>query len=79
MRVRHEHMAARKLEAEISELKRGTGYQQYYSVVAVGSGGLTGVGLGVGIQNRGNRLHVHHAQTLVVHRGHPTTSPVHER
>ena len=64
LRERHEHTAARKLEAEISELKRGTGYQQFYSVVAVGSGGLTGVGLGVGIQNRGNRLPVRHSDFI---------------
>ncbi len=64
LRDRHEHEKARALEAEISELKRGTGYQQFYSVVAVGSGGLTGAGIGNGIQNRGNRLPVRHADFI---------------
>jgi rod shape determining protein RodA len=64
LRDRREHTAARRLEKEISELKRGTGYQQFYSVVAVGSGGLTGAGLGRGIQNRGNRLPVRHADFI---------------
>jgi cell division protein FtsW (lipid II flippase) len=64
LRDHREHDAARKIEQEISELKRGTGYQQFYSVVAVGSGGLTGAGLGDGIQNRGNRLPVRHADFI---------------
>jgi rod shape determining protein RodA len=64
LRDQHEHDAARALERQIAELKRGTGYQQFYSVVAVGSGGLTGAGLGRGIQNRGNRLPVRHADFI---------------
>ena len=64
LRDAHQHDEARALEREISELKRGTGYQQFYSVVAVGSGGMHGSGLGRGIQNRGNRLPVRHADFI---------------
>ena len=64
LRDAHQHSEARALEKEISELKRGTGYQQFYSVVAVGSGGIAGAGLGQGIQNRGNRLPVRHADFI---------------
>lgn len=53
-----EHDDAREIERDISRLKQGTGYQQFYSVVAIGSGGLTGAGLGQGLQNRSNRLPV---------------------
>ena len=52
---------SRAVEEEISQLKRGTGYQQFYSVVAIGSGGVTGTGLGRGLQNRSNRLPVRHS------------------
>lgn len=55
---------AAELAQRISELKHGTSYQQYYSVLAVGSGGLTGAGLGQGLQNRGNRLPVRHADFI---------------
>jgi rod shape determining protein RodA len=56
-----EHEAAQRIEERINDLKRGTGRQQYYSVVAIGSGGLLGSGLGDGIQNQGNRVPVRHA------------------
>lgn len=56
-----EHEAAQRIEDRINDLKRGTGRQQYYSVVAIGSGGLLGSGLGDGIQNQGNRVPVRHA------------------
>ena len=41
MRLAREHESAREIEQEISRLKQGTGYQQFYSVVAIGSGGLS--------------------------------------
>lgn len=53
------------LEAEISEFRRGLGYQQYYSVVAIGSGGLYGAGLGHGLQNRTNRVPVRHSDFVM--------------
>lgn len=58
------HAEANQLEREINELKRGTGYQQFYSVVAIGSGGIHGAGYGKGIQNRSNRLPVRHADFI---------------
>lgn len=56
--ILREHEAAREVERRLLRLKQGTGYQQFYSVVALGSGGLTGAGLGKGIQNDLNRLPV---------------------
>jgi len=64
MRQARQHGAARVIEQEISRLKRGTGFQQFYSVVAIGSGGLTGAGLGEGLQNRSNRLPVRHSDFI---------------
>ncbi|MFT7463697.1 MAG: rod shape determining protein RodA [Pseudohongiellaceae bacterium] len=64
MRLAREHDRARVIEQEISRLKRGTGFQQFYSVVAIGSGGLTGAGLGEGLQNRSNRLPVRHSDFI---------------
>jgi rod shape determining protein RodA len=64
LRQARQHEEARALEAELSQLKRGTGRQQFYSVVAIGSGGLLGAGLSDGIQNRGNRLPVRHADFI---------------
>lgn len=64
LRQKREHEAAQELEAHISQLKRGTGRQQYYSVVAIGSGGLLGAGLGEGLQNKGNRVPVRHADFI---------------
>jgi rod shape determining protein RodA len=61
---RREHEAAQEIEADISRLKRGTGRQQFYSVVAIGSGGLTGSGLGDGVQNGGRRVPVRHADFI---------------
>ena len=57
-RIQREHDAAREVEQELLRLKQGTGYQQFYSVVAIGSGGLDGAGLGKGLQNHLNRLPV---------------------
>ncbi|HZJ72652.1 MAG TPA: FtsW/RodA/SpoVE family cell cycle protein [Planctomycetota bacterium] len=64
LRQKRDHEAAQQVEAHISELKRGTGRQQYYSVVAIGSGGLLGAGLGDGLQNKGNRVPVRHADFI---------------
>ena len=49
------HDEARQIEREVSRLKEGTGYQQFYSVVAIGSGGLSGQGLGQGLLNTSDR------------------------
>jgi rod shape determining protein RodA len=64
LRQKREHEAAQQIEAHISQLKRGTGRQQYYSVVAIGSGNLLGAGLGDGLQNKGNRVPVRHADFI---------------
>ncbi|MHC5212331.1 MAG: FtsW/RodA/SpoVE family cell cycle protein [Planctomycetota bacterium] len=64
LRQAREHEAAQEIEQRINDLKRGTGRQQYYSVVAIGSGGLVGAGLGDGIQNQGNRVPVRHADFI---------------
>ncbi len=58
LRQARQHLPARALEQRITELKRGTGRQQFYAVVAIGSGGLAGAGLTAGIQNQGNVLPV---------------------
>jgi rod shape determining protein RodA len=50
-----QHDEARRIERDLSKLKDGTGYQQFYSVVALGSGGFAGDGLGDGILNRLDR------------------------
>lgn len=64
LRQQRNHEAAQQIEQDITRLKRGTGRQQFYSVVAIGSGGLTGSGLGQGIQNNGNRVPVRHADFI---------------
>jgi rod shape determining protein RodA len=64
MRMAREHTRAREIEQEISLLKQGTGFQQFYSVVAIGSGGLSGQGIGEGLQNRSNRLPVRHSDFI---------------
>ncbi len=56
LRQARQHDEARETERQIRELKRGTGRQQFFSVVAIGSGGLTGAGLTEGIQNNSNLL-----------------------
>jgi len=58
---RREHAAAAELEAEVARLKRGTGRQQLYSVMAIGSGGFSGEGLSQGLQNRPYGVAVRHA------------------
>lgn len=40
------------LEDQIRQLKRGAGFQQFYAMASIGSGGLFGQGLGAGPQNR---------------------------
>lgn len=64
-RALRDREGATRMEAELSEFKRGTGYQQYYSIVAIGSGGLSGAGLGRGLQNTSNRLPVSHSDFVV--------------
>ncbi len=56
LRRQRNHEVARDIERDITQLKLGTGYQQFNSVVAMGSGGLSGAGLGDGLVNRSNRL-----------------------
>lgn len=64
LRQARQHDEARETEREIRELKRGTGRQQYFSIVAIGSGGLTGAGLAQGIQNQGNLLPAQHTDFI---------------
>ncbi|MHC4942146.1 MAG: FtsW/RodA/SpoVE family cell cycle protein [Planctomycetota bacterium] len=40
------------LEGRIRQLKRGSGFQQFYAMASIGSGGLIGQGLAKGPQNR---------------------------
>lgn len=61
---RREHEAAAEVEAEVRRLRRGTGRQQLYSVMAIGSGGLAGAGLGEGLQNRPYGVAVRHADFI---------------
>ncbi len=58
---RREHAAAAEVEDDIQRLRRGTGRQQLYSVMAIGSGGFAGTGLGEGLQNRPFGVAVRHA------------------
>ncbi len=55
LRRQRQHEEARQLEREVSRLKDGTGYQQFYSVAAVGAGGTRGAGLGMGLLNNLDR------------------------
>ncbi len=59
-----ERESAKKIETEIRDLKRGTGYQQFYSKLAIGSGGLCGRGLGKGPQNILNILPERHTDFI---------------
>lgn len=65
LRAQRDAEGSRAVEQELQRFKRGTGYQQFYSVVAIGSGGLTGAGLGEGLQNKSNRLPVRHSDFVV--------------
>ena len=56
-----EHEQAGLIEAEVAQLRRGAGRQQFYSVMAIGAGGLLGEGLGDGLQNRPYGVSVRHA------------------
>jgi rod shape determining protein RodA len=58
------HDVAREIERDIHRLKDGTGYQQFYSVVAIGSGGFAGAGLGNGILNRRDRPPERHSDFI---------------
>ncbi len=64
LRQQRDHEAAQKVEAAISRLRRGTGRQQFYSVVAIGSGGVFGAGLGEGAQNLSRRVFASHADFI---------------
>jgi len=55
---------AEKMEKKARDLKRGTGYQQYFSQVSIGSGGLLGKGLTSGPQNRLNYLPERHTDFI---------------
>jgi len=59
-----DHAAAAELEADIAMLRRGNGRQQLYSVMAIGSGGFSGTGLGEGLQNRPYGVAVRHADFI---------------
>jgi len=64
LRQQKDHEAAQEVEATISRLRRGTGRQQFYSVVAIGSGGVIGQGLGDGAQNLSRRVFASHADFI---------------
>jgi rod shape determining protein RodA len=55
---------ARKIETQIQELKKGSGYQQFYAKVAIGSGGVLGNGLARGPQNLMNTLPERHTDFI---------------
>ncbi len=64
LRQDRQHEAAQEIEADISRLRLGIGRQQFYSVMALGSGGLAGQGLGQGLQNRSYGVSVRHADFI---------------
>ena len=55
---------AYKIESRIRQLKRGSGFQQFYSMVSIGSGGMTGKGLAKGPQNRMGRIPARHTDFI---------------
>ncbi len=55
---------ARDLQRKIKALKTGSGYQQYFSQVSIGSGGFAGKGLSEGPQNRLNYLPERHTDFI---------------
>jgi rod shape determining protein RodA len=52
------------LKKRIGQLKRGSGFQQFYSQVSIGSGGLIGKGLATGPQNRLNIIPERHTDFI---------------
>jgi rod shape determining protein RodA len=64
LRQDRQHEAAQEIEADIARLRLGIGRQQFYSVMALGSGGLAGQGLGEGLQNRNYGVAVRHADFI---------------
>lgn len=59
-----QHDEARLVQSSLSKLRRGTGYQQFHSLLAVGSGGLSGQGWGNGVQNRADLLPAKHTDFI---------------
>ena len=55
---------ARRIESQIRDMKRGSGYQQFYAKVAIGSGGFLGNGLARGPQNLMNTLPERHTDFI---------------
>lgn len=55
---------ARASRAELGKLRRGANYQQFHSIMAVGSGGLTGAGWTHGVQNRADLLPHRHTDFI---------------
>ncbi len=55
---------ADRLERELVELKRGSGYQSHCAQTSIGSGGLFGKGLGQGPQNRLSYLPARHTDFI---------------
>ena len=51
-------------ETEVKRLRRGASFQQFRSMIAIGSGGLTGKGLAQGPQNRLNALPERHTDFI---------------
>jgi rod shape determining protein RodA len=64
LRQERKHEAAQELEADIARLRLGIGRQQFYSVMALGSGQLSGAGLGEGLQNRAYGVSVRHSDFI---------------
>jgi rod shape determining protein RodA len=64
LRQERQHEAAQEVEADIAKLRLGIGRQQFYSVMALGSGGFLGEGLGHGLQNRSYGVSVRHADFI---------------
>jgi len=55
---------ASQIARKVRELKRGTGYQQFFSQVSIGSGGIFGQSLGNGPLNRLNYLPESHTDFI---------------
>lgn len=59
-----EHEKALRIQKELELLKRNAGFQSHAGLVAIGSGGLYGKGLGRGPQNRLNYLPERHSDFI---------------
>ncbi|GJM20803.1 MAG: rod shape-determining protein RodA [Planctomycetota bacterium] len=55
---------ARASRRELIKLRRGANFQQFNSIMAVGSGGLTGAGWTHGVQNRADQLPHRHTDFI---------------